>query len=111
MLGFDFCEARLDQEVLVLRICEERCAEQRHDYAVNETQRPTAVSFGDQGKSAARLQDSQNLSHVGWQVGPVVVRLHGRNNVEGAIGKRQCGNRTLPDLDSAGLNLVRVRLS
>ena len=84
----------------MLLVAQERGTEQRHDYAVEESERPAAVGVGDQREHAAGFEDSPNLSHVGGQVAPVIVRLHRRDNVESAIGEWQRGNRTLLDVDS-----------
>src|ERR1039458_1022336 len=61
-------------------------------------ERPAAVRFGNQDESPTGFEYSQDLSHVGWQVGPVVVRLYSRDNVERAIWERQSGHRTPLDL-------------
>src|ERR1035441_7000723 len=74
-------------------------------------ERPAAVRFGNQDESPTGFEYSQDLSHVGWQVGPVVVRLYRSDNVERAIWERQSGHRTPLDLDSPGLDLLRIGLS
>ena len=78
----------------MLFVAQERGTEQRHDYTVDESERPVAIGFGNQHKHAAGFEDSQNLPHVGGQVGPVIVRLHRSDNIKSAIGEWQRGNRT-----------------
>ena len=69
----------------MLPIAKERGPEQRHNDSVQESQRPTSVRFGDDGERATRFKYPEDLSDVGRQVGPVVVRLYCRDNVECTI--------------------------
>ena len=95
----------------MLRVAQERGTEHWHDYAVDKSERSAAVGLGDQSEHPAGFEDSQNLSHVGRQGGPVIVRLHGRDEVERAIREWQCGNSTLLYLDSPGLDVVGICVS
>jgi hypothetical protein len=40
---------------------------------------PPRVRFGNQGERPAGFEDSHDLAHVDRQIGPVVMRLHGRD--------------------------------
>ena len=56
-------------------VAQECGTEQRHDDSVEEPHRTAAVRFGNEGERTTRFKHSEDLSDVGGQVGPVVVRL------------------------------------
>ena len=61
----------------------------------------TFISFGNDDEHSARLEDTEDLTKVRGQVGPLIVRLHSGYQVKHAIGKRQLRDRFLADLDVA----------
>jgi hypothetical protein len=95
----------------VLRVAQECRAKQRHDGSFHKAKRPATVTFPQSGQCPAGFQESEDLAHIGWQIGPLVMRLNGRNDVGPAIRKRQRGYRALLDLHSPNLNVVRIRVS
>ena len=68
----------------------------------------TLISFGNANEHSARLGDTEDLTKVRGQVGPVIVRLHRGYQVKHAIGKRQLRDRFLTDLDVAARDCRRI---
>jgi hypothetical protein len=63
MLDSDIGKSRLCQQLLVLSGTQERGADERHDDAIDQPQRPSAVGFGDQGERPSGVENSQDFPH------------------------------------------------